>query len=222
MSAEGKDSKGWSRRLDGLIKRVGDEVGGERGEKVRERLAGAKTRVEAGLESDEVRRLRGEVVTLGDKAMDRVDDALRHERTQAVVKRVDATLTEIGDRIRGEPAEPRSAAPGRRSDHAAAQSDEADDTASAADEAASRVDEMSAEADERAARADEIASAADEQAARVDEAEAEADEMAARADERAAEADEAEETRGAAPDTGNVAPAISQNGEDESAAAKRT
>ena len=225
MSAENRDSKGWSRRLDGLIKRVDDEVGGERGEKVRERLTQAKSRVEAGLESEEARRVREEMATLGDKAMERVDDALRHERTQAVVKRVDATLTEIGDRIRGEPAEPRSAPPGRGSDYAAAQSDEAaaraDESASAADEAASRVDEMSAGADERAARADETASAADEQAARVDEAKAEADEVAARADERVAEADEAEETRGAAPDAGNVAPAISQNGEDESAAANR-
>ncbi|MDE2903202.1 MAG: hypothetical protein OXP73_09240 [Chloroflexota bacterium] len=102
MSAEDKGERGWGRRLDGLIKRVGDEVGGERGEKVRARLTEAKSRVEAGLESDEARRLRDELVTLGDKAMERVDDALRHERTQEVVKRVDATITEMGDRLRGE------------------------------------------------------------------------------------------------------------------------
>jgi len=102
MSAEDKGGTGWGSRLDGLIKRVGDEVGGERGEKVRARLTEAKSRVEAGLESDEARRIRDEMVTLGDKAMERVDDALRHERTQEVVKRVDATITEIGDRLRGE------------------------------------------------------------------------------------------------------------------------
>ena len=111
MSPEDRDAKGWGRRLDGLIKRVGDEVGGERGEKVRERLTQAKSRVEAGLESDEARRIRGEMVTRGDKAMNRVDDALRHERTQQVVKRVDATLTEIGDRLRGEHPEPPTSAP---------------------------------------------------------------------------------------------------------------
>lgn len=111
MSTEDRDEKGWGRRLDGLIKRVGDEVGGERGEKVRARLTKAKSRVEAGLESDEARRIRGEMVTLGDKAMERVDDALRHERTQQVVKRVDATLTEIGDRLRGDQAEPPASAP---------------------------------------------------------------------------------------------------------------
>lgn len=111
MGGENQDSKGWGRRLDGLIKRVGDEVGGERGEKVRERLTEAKSRVEAGLESDEARRLRGEMLALGDKAMDRVDDALRHERTQAVVKRVDAAVTEIGDRLRGEQTAPPAASP---------------------------------------------------------------------------------------------------------------
>ncbi|MYD92196.1 MAG: hypothetical protein F4Y02_00590 [Chloroflexi bacterium] len=111
MSPEDKDAKGWGRRLDGLIKRVGDEVGGERGEKVRARLTEAKSRVEAGLESEEARRIRSEMVTLGDKAMNRVDDALRHERTQQVVKQVDATLTEIGDRLRGDQPEPPASAP---------------------------------------------------------------------------------------------------------------
>ena len=111
MSAEDKGGRGWGRRLDGLIKRVGDEVGGERGEKVRARLTEAKSRVEAGLESDEARRIRDEMVTLGDKAMERVDDALRHERTQQVVKQVDATLTEIGDRLRGDQPEPPASAP---------------------------------------------------------------------------------------------------------------
>lgn len=111
MGAEDEDTKGWGRRIDGLIKRVGDEVGGERGEKVRERLTQAKSRVEAGLESEEARRVRSEMTALGDKAMERVDDALRHERTQQVVKRVDATLTEIGDRLRGEHPESPTAAP---------------------------------------------------------------------------------------------------------------
>lgn len=111
MSPEDKNAKGWGRRLDGLIKRVGNEVGGERGEKVRARLTEAKSRVEAGLESDEARRIRDEMVTLGDKAMERVDDALRHERTQAVVKRVDATLTDIGDRLRGEQTESPASTP---------------------------------------------------------------------------------------------------------------
>ena len=125
MSAEDKDEKGWGRRLDGLIKRVGDEVGGERGEKVRSRLTEAKSRVEAGLESDEARRLRGEMATLSDKAMHRVDDALRHERTQSVVKRVDTALTEIGDRLRGEHTEPPTSAPPPQAPAASADSHEA-------------------------------------------------------------------------------------------------
>ncbi len=130
MSAEDQDNKGWGRRIDGLIKRVGDEVGGERGEKVRVRLAQAKSRVEAGLESEEARRVRSEMTALGDKAMERVDDALRHERTQQVVKRVDATLTEIGDRLRGEHPESPTAAPtpsagaAPPSEEAAAEADE--------------------------------------------------------------------------------------------------
>ncbi len=136
MSAEDQDNKGWGRRIDGLIKRVGDEVGGERGEKVRVRLAQAKSRVEAGLESEEARRVRGEMMAIGDKAMERVDDALRHERTQQVVKRVDATLTEIGDRLRGEHAESPTAAPTPKA-RAAAQSEEpvaeAGETAAATD-----------------------------------------------------------------------------------------
>ena len=125
MSAEGKDSKGWGRRLDSLIKRVGDEVGGERGEKVRERLTEAKSRVEAGLESEEARRVRSEMTALGDKAMERVDDALRHERTQQVVKRVDATLTEIGDRLRGDHTDSPSADPDPKPPAAAPESEEA-------------------------------------------------------------------------------------------------
>ncbi len=138
MGAEDEDNKGWGRRIDGLIKRVGDEVGGERGEKVRERLTEAKSRVEAGLESEEARRVRGEMTALGDKAMERVDDALRHERTQGVVKRVDAALTEIGDRLRGEHPETPTAAPtpkaraAARSEEAAA---EADESAAASDAA---------------------------------------------------------------------------------------
>ena len=142
MSADDKDPKSWGRRLDGLIKRVGDEVGGERGEKVR--------------------RLRGEVTALGDKAMDRVDDALRHERTQAVVRRVDAALTEVGDRLRGDPTEPTAQAPAPTADEAAARADE---MAAETDETASRADEMAAEADETASKADEMAAEADETAA---------------------------------------------------------
>ena len=181
MSADDKDAKGWGRRLDGLIKRVGDEVGGERGEKVR--------------------RLRGEVTALGDKAMDRVDDALRHERTQAVVRRVDAALTEVGDRLRGDPTERTAQAPVPTADEAAARADEmaaeadetaakADELAAEADKTASRADEMAAEADETAAKADELAAEADKTASRADEMAAEADETASRADEMAAEADE--------------------------------
>lgn len=136
MGAEDEDSKGWGRRIDGLIKRVGDEVGGERGEKVRERLTQAKSRVEAGLESEEARRVRSEMTALGDKAMERVDDALRHERTQQVVKRVDATLTEIGDRLRGEHPEPPTAAPPPKAPTAAPTDDaaaEAEESATASD-----------------------------------------------------------------------------------------
>lgn len=148
MSAPKKDAKGWGSRLDGLIKRVGDEVGGERGEKVRARLTDAKSRVEAGLESDEARRIRGEMVTLGDKAMNRVDDALRHERTQAVVKRVDAALTDIGDRLRGEHAEPSKGAPPPKSRATASDSDEAaagtDATVTASEAAAAAADEAAA------------------------------------------------------------------------------
>ena len=125
MGAEDQDNKGWGRRIDGLIKRVGDEVGGERGEKVRERLTQAKSRVEAGLESEEARRVRSEMTALGDKAMERVDDALRHERTQQVVKRVDATLTEIGDRLRGDHTDSPSAAPAPTPPTAAPESEEA-------------------------------------------------------------------------------------------------
>ena len=147
MCAEDKDQKGWGRRLDGLIKRVGDEVGGERGEKVRERLTQAKSRVEAGLESEEARRVRGEMVSLGDKAMERVDDALRHERTQHVVKRVDAALTEIGDRIRGEHTESPTVAPPSKPQTTSPKSDEPVDqsqaTAATSAEAAAESDEAS-------------------------------------------------------------------------------
>lgn len=140
MGADNQDNKGWGRRIDGLIKRVGDEVGGERGERVRERLTQAKSRVEAGLESEEARRVRGEMTALGDKAMERVDDALRHERTQQVVKRVDATLTEIGDRLRGEHTDSPSAASAPKPPTAASESEEAtgksDSTASQSPETA--------------------------------------------------------------------------------------
>ena len=64
------------------------------------------------------------MVTLSDKAMDRVDDALRHERAQAVVKRVDATLTEIGDRIRGEQTESPANVPPSEASPSATGSDE--------------------------------------------------------------------------------------------------
>ena len=201
MSADDKDdkdAKGWGRRLDGLIKRVGDEVGGERGEKVRERLTEAKSRVETGLESEEVRRLRGGVTALGDKAMVRVDDALRHERTQAVVRRVDAALTEVGDRLRGEPTERTAQAPAPTPDATAA---EADETAARTDEAAAEADEMGAEADEMSAKADEVA--------------ADADETVPRADEMAAEAEETAVTRDMATGAGDTTPAISPNSEDE-------
>ena len=124
MSADNKDARGWGRRFDRLIDRVGDEVGGERGEKVRARLTEAKSRVEAGLESDEARRIRDEMVTLGDKALEHVDDALRHERTQAVVKRVDAAISEIGDRLRSEHTEPSTSAPSPKAPPAAAGSEE--------------------------------------------------------------------------------------------------
>lgn len=212
MTTDDKDVKGWGRRLDGLIKRVGDEVGGERGEKVRARLTEAKTRVEAGLESDEVRRLRGEVVTLGDKAMDRVDDALRHERTQAVVKRVDAALTEIGDRLGVEHAEAPTSDPPPKASAAATGSGEA---AAQTDVAAARPEETAAAADEAAARADEMGAEADEMSARADEMAAEADETAARADELAAEAEETTATRDMATGAGDTTPAISPNSEDE-------
>ncbi len=148
MGAENQDNKGWGRRIDGLIKRVGDEVGGERGEKVRERLTEAKSRVEAGLESDEARRVRGEMLALGDKAMERVDDALRHERTQQVVKRVDATLTEIGDRLRGDHTDSPSAGPDPEPPAAAPVSEEAtgssDTTASPSPETAAETREEAA------------------------------------------------------------------------------
>ena len=124
MSAEDKGGRGWGSRLDGLIKRVGDEVGGERGERVRSRLTEAKSRVEAGLESDEARRIRGEMATLGDKAMHRVDDALRHERTQTVVKRVNAALNQIGDRLYSEQTERRPDAHTASTDQNAAESDQ--------------------------------------------------------------------------------------------------
>lgn len=201
MSAKDRDERGWGRRLDGLIKRVGDEVGGERGEKVRARLTEAKSRVEAGLESDEARRIRGEMVTLGDKAMERVDDALRHEHTQAVVKRVDAALTEIGDRFRGEPTERQTSAspPGT-------------------DQTAAKTDEPAAEADQAAAAADQTAAKDDELQAGTDERAAEAAERSATADEAAAEAGEATAIRDAAPGAGEVSPAISTNGEDDTPA----
>ncbi|MCY3895354.1 MAG: hypothetical protein OXG17_02670 [Chloroflexi bacterium] len=150
MSPEDRDAKGWGRRLDGLIKRVGDEVGGERGEKVRERLTEAKSRVEAGLESDEARRLRDEMATFGDKAMNRVDDALRHERTQAVVKRVDATLTEIGDRLRADHTEPPTSALAPRARADVAGSEEAAaraDTTMGADDSATVRDASSSAGD---------------------------------------------------------------------------
>ncbi|MDE2899199.1 MAG: hypothetical protein OXO54_12860 [Chloroflexota bacterium] len=148
MSAEDKEPTGWGSRLDGLIKRVGDEVGGERGEKVRTRLTEAKSRVEAGLESDEARRIRGEMVTLADKALERVDDALRHERTQTVVKRVDATLTEIGDRLRGEDPEPPRSAPPPEAPADAAGSEE---TAPPTESTAAPPDAAPAQADDATA-----------------------------------------------------------------------
>jgi len=147
MSAEDKGGRGWGSRLDGLIKRVGDEVGGERGEKVRARLTEAKSRVESGLESDEARRIRDEMVTLGDKAMERVDDALRHERTQEVVKRVDATITEIGDRLRGEHPDSPTATTAQKPPTRDAESDK---VAGATDPGAAGSQESAASADPQA------------------------------------------------------------------------
>lgn len=154
MGPEDRDSRGWGRRLDGLIKRVGDEVGGERGERVRERLTQAKSRVEAGLDSEEARRVRGEMTAFGDKAMEHVDNALRHERTQQVVKQVDATLTEIGDRLRGEHTEPPTStppprAPAARSEAATAKADDAADVRNASSEAGDVSPETSTDGEDR-------------------------------------------------------------------------
>jgi hypothetical protein len=165
VCADQKESKGWGRRLDGLIERVGDEVGGERGEKVRQRLTEARSRVEAGLEGDEARRLRGEMLALGDRAMERVDDALRHERTQAVVKRVDAAVTEIGDRLRGESSDSRSTAAGAGPESEPAS---ADSSASQPFEPAASVDEATSEADETIADNDEKVAEAGDSAAKRD------------------------------------------------------
>ena len=175
MGAEDQEDKGWGRRIDGLIKRVGDEVGGERGEKVRERLTQAKSRVEAGLESEEARRVRSEMTSLGDKAMERVDDALRHERTQQVVKRVDATLTDIGDRLRGDYTEPASPASAPKPPAAAPESEEAPK---------------------------------------------ESDSSASRSSETVSEARKESAVRENSPGAGDVSPAISTNGEDETASRK--
>ena len=91
------------------------------------------------------------MVTLGDKAMDRVDDALRHERAQAVVKRVDATLTEIGDRIRGEQTESPANVPPSEASPSATGSDE---PGAQAAEAAPPADVTAAEVVEPAAPCD--------------------------------------------------------------------
>ena len=97
----GRDEKRSSRRLEELIDRVQNEVDGERGHAARARLDELRSQLHDRLNEEDVQRVRQEATALGSEAKERFEDALKHERTQDIVLKIDRTLARISQRVRG-------------------------------------------------------------------------------------------------------------------------
>lgn len=89
-------------RFRNLLDRMRATIGSDRAEEIRTRMTDIRNRVEASVEKEEVRRVRSEVSSLGSDAMRRLDKAVTHEGTRNVLQRIDATITNIGTRVRGD------------------------------------------------------------------------------------------------------------------------
>lgn len=97
----GQDEKQSNRRLEELIDRIRNEIDGNRGRAARARLDELRGQLNNRLDDEDVQRIRREATALGSVAKERFEDALKHERTQDLVVKIDKTLTQIGQRIRG-------------------------------------------------------------------------------------------------------------------------
>lgn len=97
----GRDEKRSSRGLEELIDRIQGEIDGERGHAARARLDELRGQFHDRLNEEDVQRIRREATALGAEARERFEDALKHERTQDLVVKIDRTLSRIGQRIRG-------------------------------------------------------------------------------------------------------------------------
>ena len=100
----GRDEKRSSRRLEELIDRIQNEVDGERGHAARARLDELRSQLHDRLNEEDVQRIRREARSLGSEAKERFEDALKHERTQDLVVKIDRTLARIGQGLRREVA----------------------------------------------------------------------------------------------------------------------
>lgn len=96
------DEEGASVRFRNLLDRMRGTLESEQAEGIRTRMTDIRNRVEASVEKEEVRRVRSEVSSLGSDAMRRLDKAVTHEGTRNVLQRIDATITNIGTRVRGD------------------------------------------------------------------------------------------------------------------------
>ena len=117
----GRDEKRSSRRLEELIDRIQEEVDGERGHDARARLDELRGQLHDRLNEENVQRIRREAVALGSEAKERFEEALKHERTQDLVVKIDRTLARIGQGIRRRVA---SEDHNNNSDHESSKSDE--------------------------------------------------------------------------------------------------
>ena len=77
-------------------------IDSDRADEIRTRMTDIRNRVEASVEKEDVRRVRSEVASLGSDAIRRLDKAVTHEGTRNVLQRIDATVPNIGARVRGD------------------------------------------------------------------------------------------------------------------------
>ncbi len=96
------DGGGSSVRFRNLLDRMRATIDSDRAEEIRTRITDIRNRVEASVEKEGVRRVQSEVSSLGSDAMRRLDKAVTHEGTRNVLQRIDATITNIGTRVRGD------------------------------------------------------------------------------------------------------------------------
>ena len=89
-------------RFRNLLDRMRATIDSDRADEIRTRMTDIRNRVEASVEKEDVRRVRSEVASLGSDAIRRLDKAVTHEGTRNVLQRIDATVTNIGARVRGD------------------------------------------------------------------------------------------------------------------------